>query len=119
MSNSVFVVMERDFEYTDEYYYSTEGGNPVKAFADREEAEAEAERMNNSFIETCDSHSLAEYFQGSDDGDWGECCAAAQGDIKKRLAYAHEHGFYVFHVVEVRMEPPAQPEAPNDFEFSE
>lgn len=119
MTKSIFVVMEQSFEYTDEYYYSTGGGEPVKAFLDREGAQEHADDLTRNFVDSCDEHQLAEYFQGVDQGDWEECCEKARGSLDDRMAYAKEIGLDIFHVVEVKVEPSATLEEPTDFEFNE
>jgi hypothetical protein len=64
----VFTVLEVGFEYNDEGYDRTEGGNVVAAFSTRERAEAEAVQRTAEFLKSVASNGgLADYFR---DTDW-------------------------------------------------
>jgi len=42
-----YVVVEVEYQYNDEYYYTeSEGGNPVKIFLDKAEAEKHCKKLN-------------------------------------------------------------------------
>jgi hypothetical protein len=47
-----YIVMERGFEYDDEYHREGEGGEPVKIFDTKVAAEQEASRLNNDTWKT-------------------------------------------------------------------
>jgi hypothetical protein len=60
-----YVVVEIDYQYNDEYYYSdTRGGYPLKIFAKREDAEQELTRLT---LEAYKKRDLGCYIM---DGDW-------------------------------------------------
>lgn len=115
----VFVVMHGNFEYTDEYYYTDGGGDPVRAFPDRASADEACGELNHKFVTTTNAHTLAEYFQGAEDGSWDDCVAAAEGGPETRLAFAEKVGLRVYYVAEVTMEEPVTLEDSKDFEFNE
>ncbi len=46
MSETFYVLMEQGFEYNDEYYTRTDGGNPKNVFTNRKKAEAACEEKN-------------------------------------------------------------------------
>lgn len=46
MSEQFYVLMECGFEYNDEYYTPSEGGNPSKVFTNRKKADEACEKAN-------------------------------------------------------------------------
>lgn len=119
MAKSVFVVMENNFEYTDEYYYSTGGGEPVKAFLDLATAREYADSLTRNFVSEADEHQLAEYFQGASQGSWDESTEMARKSVDERMAFAKEVGLDVFHVTEVTIEDEAVLEDSKDFDLGD
>lgn len=70
MSETFYVLMEEGWDYNDEVFFRTEngGGHPEKVFADKEKAEAEANRLNmKRFRELVTSGEVHEYAYSLDD----------------------------------------------------
>ena len=53
MSNVLYAVLERNFEYNDETYNPSEGGKPVKLFKTEEKAEAYALELTVADFKRC------------------------------------------------------------------
>lgn len=67
-----YILMERSWQYNDEYYYQPEdgGGKPVKIFNSKELADAERDKLNKKqagFIEEIRDGLM--YAEGIDDND--------------------------------------------------
>lgn len=56
MAKKIYIVQAISFEYNDDYHYPSEGGRPVEAFLNRENAEDAAFKATLS--ELCDSCSV-------------------------------------------------------------
>lgn len=119
MSKSVFVVMTKNFEYTDEYYYSTEGGDAVKAFVDRESAEEAVAEIMLQFFKDQDPSNLVEYFAGANGQEYDDAERVSGGTIEQKMAYAEEIGLGIAYVVEVKVEIPQSLEDSPDFSFED
>lgn len=59
-----FILMEKGYEYDDNYYNETEGGNPKKIFFNREEAELERKKLD---LERFKNESIRNYTYDIDD----------------------------------------------------
>ncbi len=62
MSETFYVLMEQGFDYNDEYYFRTDGGNPCRVFTNRKKAEEAAEKRNlEEFKKLVKEGSIREY----------------------------------------------------------
>lgn len=62
MSETFYVLMEAGWEYDDNNYSRSNGGNPEKVFSDKEKAETEATKLNlETFKSTIKSGDIRDY----------------------------------------------------------
>lgn len=81
----VFVVSAQNIDYDDNYYYTTDGGSPVKVYSTKEKADAESARLQ-SVMEAAEN--IQEYQEGYDaDGnlapEWPQFFYVTQLEIEK------------------------------------
>lgn len=69
MTKSDYVVCLRNFEYNDEGYTWTEGGNPCKVFDKKEDAEAYCEGLNCEAMVNDELHEYCESYDYLFNGD--------------------------------------------------
>lgn len=72
MGSTNYIVMEREFQYNDEYFYvdSDVGGIPTKVFNNQAEADQEAVRLCLDWFRGQNIHNLSSYCNNSDyDGE--------------------------------------------------
>jgi hypothetical protein len=75
----IYVIMKRGYEYNDEYYTETEGGDLVKGFLDKDKAQNECDRMmgewvrNNSECTSEDGHLVGGYYLQELEVDKSDC----------------------------------------------
>lgn len=63
---NVYVIVAANFEYNDNYYYSTDGGHPVKFYTSQEDAVTACQKMNDDQRMQVDPE---DYRDGHDDVD--------------------------------------------------
>ena len=84
-----YVVMERGFEYNDEYYTEQEGGTPVKVFTSKEEAEKHRQKLEDKKRE-----SLSRGGRWTENiGDYCGDCAYQEDEV--RAECTHVQFYYV------------------------
>lgn len=75
-----YVVLQSGWEYNDEVYMSTDGGTPLKVFADRGDAERYAQKMTLEELRKLPRDGLASYGY-----DWGEVFESSDEEKTSKL----------------------------------
>lgn len=95
----LYVVMENLFDYNDDYYTSSLGGDPLKICVTREAAQKEADRRTRRFVKTLDEHGVGDYMGHGMSNE--EIRAIMQLPLKSRIQAFKHNDVTFFYVQEI------------------
>lgn len=95
----LYVVMQRCYDYNDNYYFSTDGGDVVKVFDNKEKAQKERMRLTRKYIKGLEVNRFRDFFQ--DDLIEFEEDVIRQGSFRDKWAVMQDHDVDFYYVQEV------------------